>query len=216
MADFPIKSLRVENWQDCKDVACYLGRGNSDLHQDSFYSKARFDYLESVWGSRTNYDKYDTYFIDSISVASRLCLDHCKNQPENKTSTGKVDIRKAYGQLALEMMEWLVFLQHIREKNIIYVCILDDKFDEYNKRKYKLQIEGSKVSDQLPGIVDQIITMTSVDGKAKFICTKINDFDFPSKDRSGKLNEEEEPDLAELIDHLNGKPRKTNKINKEI
>lgn len=37
--------------------------------------------------------------------------------------------------------------------------ILDEKFDDFNRRYYQPQIEGSKTGLELPGIVDQVITL---------------------------------------------------------
>ena len=42
------------------------------------------------------------------------------------------------------MMSWLTHLQHIRDKNVIFVGILDSRVDDYGRTNYDLQIEGSK------------------------------------------------------------------------
>jgi hypothetical protein len=43
-------------------------------------------------------DRYETIFIDSITVAGRLCLQWCRGQPEAFSErTGKPDLRGAYG-----------------------------------------------------------------------------------------------------------------------
>ena len=80
--------------------------------------------------------------------------------PDNKSDrTGKIDTRAVYGMQGREMMAWLTHLQHIRDKNVIFVGILDEKVDEYGRTMYELQIEGSKTGRELPGIVDEVITM---------------------------------------------------------
>ena len=38
------------------------------------------------------------------------------------------------------MMAWLTHLQHIRDKNVILVGILDSKLDDYGRTNYELQM----------------------------------------------------------------------------
>jgi hypothetical protein len=68
-------------------------------------------------------------------------------------------------------------------------------------------MEGAKTARELPGIVDQIITMQFIDfGEGKpvraFVCTQPNPWGWPAKDRSGRLDQIEEPDLGKLINKL--------------
>ena len=61
---------------------------------------------------------------------------------------------------------------------------------------------------ELPGIVDQIITYQFLDfgdGKALsrgFVCTSPNSWGYPAKDRSGRLDQIEQPDLGRLLSKL--------------
>ena len=65
-------------------------------------------------------------------------------------------------------------------------------------------MEGQRVPREIPGIVDLVITMASIDfGDGKpvraFVCTSPNPWGYPAKDRSGKLEQIEKPDLGALI-----------------
>tara|TARA_R100000697_G_scaffold63949_1_gene76830 strand:- start:1346 stop:1810 length:465 start_codon:yes stop_codon:yes gene_type:complete len=133
------------------------------------------------------------------------------SHPDNIAErSGKVDTRAAYGMHGREMMAWLTHLQHIRDKNVIFVGILDSKLDDYGRTNYELQIEGSKTARELPGIVDEVITMTVMGGGEgvqpyrAFVCQTLNEWGYPAKDRSGKLNVIEEPHLGKLMAKLNG------------
>jgi len=154
--------------------------------------------------------KYDTIFVDSITVAGRLCFTHCQNQPECKSDrTGKLDTRAAYGMQGREMMGWLSHLQHIRDKNVIFVGILDERTDEYGRQTYELQIEGSKTGRELPGIVDEVITMALMSDDngvpyRAFVCQTLNQWGYPAKDRSGRLDTLEEPHLGKLLEKMSG------------
>ena len=68
--------------------------------------------------------------------------------------TGKPDTRGAYGLLGTEMLGALMHLQHARGKHVVFVAILDEKIDDFNRKVFMPQIEGSKTALELPGIVD--------------------------------------------------------------
>jgi hypothetical protein len=70
-------------------------------------------------------------------------------------------------------------------------------------------MEGAKTGRELPGIVDQIITMNWIDfgdgvPVRAFVCTTPNRWNYPAKDRAGRLEQIEKPHLGELIAKLIG------------
>ena len=98
-------------------------------------------------------------------------------------------------------------LQRARAINVILVAILEKIVDEFNRPEWSIQLEGSKTARELPGIVDQIITMQFVDfgdgaPVRTFVCTSPNKWIYPAKDRSGKLEQIEQPHLGKLIEKL--------------
>ena len=153
-------------------------------------------------------DKYDTIFIDSITVAGRLCFQWAKGQPQAVSErTGKPDLRGAYGLHGQEMIGWLTHLQHTRGKNVWFVGILDEKTDDFGRKVFTPQIDGSKTGLELPGIVDEVITMAELregDGEPyrAFVCQPLNPYGYPAKDRSGRLDVIEEPHLGRLMDKI--------------
>ena len=212
----PIDVIRPRTWQECRDFACFLGGGNPSLSDESAYSRAHYEAVCQVFGDPTQLlQKYDTIFIDSITVAGRLCFQYCQNQPENRSDrTGKLDTRAAYGMQGREMMGWLTHLQHIRAKNVIFVGILDSRVDDYGRTNYELQIEGSKTGRELPGIVDEVITMAVLthpetnNPYRAFVCSNMNEWGYPAKDRSGRLDPVEEPHLGKLFAKMSSGSRK--------
>ena len=200
-------SLRPRTWKECRDYAVLIGGPNPALRDDQPYSQKHFEGVCQQVGSPEALDRYDTVFIDSITVAARLCFQWCKGEPQAYSDkSGKPDLRGAYGLQAQEMMAWLTHLQHTRSKSIWFVGILDEKMDEFSRRFYQLQLEGSKTSLELPGIVDQVITMTSEvkDNQVyrQFVCHTLNPYGYPAKDRSGRLDLFEEPHLGRLMDKI--------------
>lgn len=220
----PIDVIRPRTWQECRDFACFLGGGNPALNDELPYSNTHYQYVCDIYGDpQERLSKYETIFVDSITVAGRLCFQYCENQPENRSDrTGKLDTRACYGMHGREMMAWLTQLQHIREKNVIFVGILDGREDDVTGRmNYSLQIEGSKTGRELPGIVDELLTMSVVtfdDGSMHraLICSPMNEWGYPAKDRSGRLDPIEKPHLGELIQKMSSGNRKADVFQNSI
>ncbi|KUJ85993.1 hypothetical protein AVO45_03205 [Ruegeria marisrubri] len=203
-----IDTIRPRTWTECRDFAVFIGGANPALRDDQPYSRAHFEAVCKKFGDPSALDKYDTIFVDSITVAGRLCFQWCKGQPEaHSDKTGKPDVRGAYGLHGREMIAWLTHLQHTRAKNVIFVGILDEKLDDFNRKVFVPQIEGSKTGLELPGIVDEVLTLTSLpdqQGELRrvFVCQTQNPWGYPAKDRSGRLEMLEPPDLGRLIDKI--------------
>jgi len=203
-------TVRPRTWQECRDFAVFIGGPNPALRDDQPYSQAHFDAVCQRFGQASAMDKYDTVFVDSITVAGRLCLQWCKGQPQAfSEKTGKPDSRGAYGLMGQEMIGWLTHLQHTRRKNVWFVGILNEALDDFNRRVFSLQIDGSKTGLELPGIVDEVVTLTELKGDdgssyRAFVCHTLNNWGYPAKDRSGRLDAIEEPDLGRLMEKIAG------------
>jgi len=186
--DLEAGALAVEDWQgdmvaprswdECRNLAVLLAGPDPSKRENQNYSQAHYDYAVEN-NPDADLSKYSTVFIDSITVAGRLCFQWAQGQPEaTSEKTGKPDTRGAYGLHGREMLAWLSCLQHDRKRNIIFVGILDQKEDDYGRTQWVPQIEGSKVGRELPGIVDQVITYQEIQAEdAKFrglVCTSPN------------------------------------------
>jgi hypothetical protein len=203
--DVPVDTIRIDDWPTARDLACRIGGPNPSFLPTACYSQAHF---EGVGGALENLDKYDVVFVDSITAVSRLSFRWSEQQPESFSErTGKKDTRSAYGLHAREMIAWLNQLQHARGKSVIFVGILEKVTDEFNSAEWQIQLEGGKTGRELPGIADEIITMNWIDfgdgaPARAFVCTSPNQWSWPAKDRSGRLEEIEKPHLGELISKL--------------
>lgn len=200
-------SISMRTWEEARDIACLIGSANPAINADSAYSQRHFDIAKTKYKD-CNFAKYKCIFIDSITIASKLCLTWCKSQPEaHSEKSGKLDNRAAYGLLASEMSAWLSQFQHIQDKDVILVGLLEQKQDEFNRTIWMPQIEGSKTTNEIPGILDEVISMVpmkSESGKLerKFVCHTLNSNGYPAKDRSGRLDEIEEAHLGKLLQKI--------------
>lgn len=189
-------------WEIARALALYIG-GPDPADRDGPYSAAMYAQVSQIFAG-LDLSKYTTIFVDSITVASREALKWSQIQPEAMSEkTGKPDNRGAYGLLGREMIRWLTHLQH-SNKSIIVVGILDSEKDDLNRITWTPQIEGSKTGRELPGIFDQVVTLqsfTTPEGVPYrgLVCVQMNPWSYPAKDRSGRLDMVEPPDLGSLI-----------------
>ena len=203
--DSPGDTLRPRTWPEFKDLVVFLAGPMPSALPDQPFSQAHYQHVCERYGDPAQLKKYDTYFVDSLTVLSRMCLAWCKTQPAAfSEKTGKPDQRGAYGLLGTEMIAALTHLQHVRDKHVIYVCILEEKLDDFNRRSFHLQLEGAKTGAELPGVLDEVVTLAILktdDGTPyrAFVTGADNPWGYPSKDRSGRLEAIEEPHLGKLI-----------------
>jgi hypothetical protein len=203
--DVPVDTIRIDDWPTARDLACRIGGPNPSFPPTACYSQAHYD---GVGGALENLDKYDLVFVDSITAVSRLSFRWSEQQPESFSErTGKKDTRGAYGLHGREMIAWLQQLQHARGKSVVFVGILERVTNEFNQVEWQIQLEGSRTNRELPGIVDEIISMQWVDfgdgvPTRAFVCTSPNSWGYPAKDRGGRLEQIEKPHLGELITKL--------------
>jgi len=208
VSDLAVASVRPQTWSECRDLACILGGFNPALPANVAYSEAHYnDAMKNSELARLT--GYQILFVDSLSAASRLCFAHSEQQPEAFTDRGRKDLRAIYGLHARSMLGWLHQLQHMRGRTVVLVAVLEKNTDDLNISTWQPQIEGSKTGRELPAIVDEITTMQWIDfGDHKpvraFVCTSPNPWGFPAKDRSGRLEQFEPPNLGALIEKLSG------------
>lgn len=197
--------MRPATWPEFRDLVVFLAGSNPALPPEVPFSDAHFRHVCERFGDPAQLVRYDTYFVDSITVLARLALIWARTQPQAVSDrTGKPDMRGAYGLLGTEMLTALTHLQHARGKNVVFVAILDERVDDFNRKVFTPQIEGSKTAAELPGIVDEVVTLAEIkadDGTAyrAFVTHTLNPYGYPAKDRSGQLDLLEPPDLHALI-----------------
>jgi AAA domain len=212
VSDLAVASVRPRTWVECRDLACVLGGFNPALPANVAYSEAHFNEVMKNPGL-AQLTGYQILFVDSLTAAGRLCFTWAEQQPEAFTDRGRKDLRAVYGLHARSMLGWLNQLQHARERTVVFVAVLEKNIDELNIASWQPQMEGAKTGRELPAIVDEIITMQWIDfGDRKpvraFVCTNPNPWGYPAKDRSGRLEQFEPPNLGALIDKLNGPGRR--------
>ncbi|MFN4282407.1 MAG: ATP-binding protein [Alphaproteobacteria bacterium] len=216
--DWPGDSIPVRTFPDALDIGCLVGGVNPSADPNGFFSEAHYQHLSQTYPDLVQMIAGKRIiFVDSITDLTRQAMAWAKTRPEAfSDKTGKPDIRSAYGLLAREVIGLLKHLQHAPGKTVIFVGILERVTDEFNRTTWQPQMEGGKAGRELPGIVDQVITMSlfAADGDGwrhepergevrRLVCRAGNPFGLPAKDRSGRLDITEPPDLGALLSKIN-------------
>ncbi len=216
--DWPGDSIPVRTFADALDIGCLVGGVNPSADPNGFFSEAHYQHLSQTYPDLVQMiARKRIIFVDSITDLTRQAMAWAKTRPEAfSDKTGKPDTRGAYGLLAREVIGLLKHLQHAQAKTVIFVGILERVTDEFNRSTWQPQMEGGKAGRELPGIVDQVITMSlfAADGDGwrhepergevrRLVCRSGNPFALPAKDRSGRLDTTELPDLGALLSKIN-------------
>lgn len=215
LSDWKGGKFAVREYPMMRDLAAMIGGVNPVAKKGELFSKEHFEKAKENFGMGREelLGEYETIFIDSITVLSRLCLAWAEVQPELKAG----DMRGAYGLLARDMMRMLSHIQHNPDKNIIFVGILDELQDDFNRVYYQPQMEGGKVAREISGILDLVLTMDNLkhvdkDNKETihkvFYTNQMNEFGYPAKDRSGKLEPIEKADLSRVFSKIKNEVKK--------
>jgi AAA domain len=206
VADRAIATIRPQAWPDFRDIACALGGPNPAFAATAAYSQAHYQSVNSN-ADLAGLASYRILFVDSVSEASRRCRVWAEQQPEAISDRGRKDLRAVYGLVAREMIAWLQQLQHMRSRVVIFVCVIEKHVDDFGVATWRPQIEGQRTGNVLPAIVDEFLVLEFLDfGDGKptraLVCTEPNVWKLPAKDRSGKLDQVEPPDLGALLAKL--------------
>lgn len=207
-------TMGVHPWALARAIACVMcGPDPAATDPVDPYSKESYgDYCGALGGPDV-FAKYKNVFWDSATVAARHSFSWSQTQPEAfSEKTGKPDTRGAYGLHGREMVKWLTTIQHIQDKSTIVLCILNEETDDLRRVTYSLQLDGGKAKNELPGIFDNIMTLSSfvTEGGEEYralVCRNLNEWSYPAKDRSGRLDILEPPDLAHIIAKTAAGPR---------
>ena len=223
--DWPGESIPVRTFADAIDIGCLVGGINPAADPNGFFSEGHYQHLSQTYPDLVQMiSGKRIIFLDSITDLTRQAMAWARTRPEAfSEKNGKPDSRGAYGLLAREVIGLLKHLQHAPGKTVIFVGILERVTDELNRTTWQPQMEGGKAGRELPGIVDQVISMSffSADDDSwrheperadirRLVCRAGNPFGLPAKDRSGRLDVTEPPDLGALLAKINS-PHNTHK-----
>ena len=172
--DVTVPHVRPQTWQELRDLIVKIAGPNPSFGKNEAFSQAHFDH---VGGFLPGIENYRTIFFDTVNAATRLCFRWASGQPEAFTERGKADLRSVYGLARARIPAGAApSAKRARSLNVILINALETVTDDYGRTEHRLQMEGQRVPREIPGIVDQVITMAAIDfGDGKpiraFVCT---------------------------------------------
>tara|TARA_R110000822_G_scaffold188169_3_gene327343 strand:+ start:323 stop:988 length:666 start_codon:yes stop_codon:yes gene_type:complete len=143
-------------------------------------------------------DEFESVVLDSISEIAEVVLAH-----EKKVNK---DGRAAYGEMDVQLSE---IIRAFRDLNmhVLMTAKLEKQQDEMGRMLYFPSLPGNKTAQKLPYFFDEVLALRiekDEEGKTQRALMCDSDGLWLAKDRSGKLEAWETPDLGEIIAKIGG------------
>lgn len=145
--------------------------------------------------------QFETVCLDSITEIAEVMLSQYKKDDK--------DPRKSYGQLADHMAQLVRTFRDLEERNVYFSAKMIRIEDEYSGiSTFRPGMPGKTLVNGLPFFFDEVLALRigeEEDGtKFRYLQTE-SDMQYTAKDRSGKLDLIERPDLTYIFDKVLGK-----------
>jgi len=149
--------------------------------------------------------QFQTVCLDSITEIAEVMLSQYKKEDK--------DPRKSYGALADHMSQLVRTFRDLPEKHVYFSAKMARIEDEYSGvSTFRPAMPGKTLVNGLPFFFDEVMALrigTEEDGTMfRYLQTEPS-VQYTAKDRSGKLDKIERPDLTHMFDKVLGaeKPR---------
>jgi len=143
--------------------------------------------------------KFDSVALDSISEIAEVVLSSEKKKSK--------DPRQAYGALQEIIGDLIRAFRDIQGKNVYFSAKLEKQSDELGRMLYWPSMPGNKTGQQLPYYFDEVLALRiekDADGQTQRALMCDSDGLWTAKDRSGRLDAWEAPDLGAIINKIGG------------
>lgn len=147
--------------------------------------------------------EYESIALDSISEIAETVLNYEKKQAK--------DPRQAYGAMQEKITDLIRAFRDIPGKNVYFSAKMEKFTDEMGMTFYGPSMPGNKTTQGLPYFFDEVLALrlfkeADSDGnettQRALQCHP--DSAWTAKDRSGRLEQWEQPDLGAIINKIKG------------
>lgn len=135
--------------------------------------------------------------LDSISEIAEVVLN------AEKKSTK--DPRQAYGAMQEQMSDIIRAFRDVPGKHVLFTAKCEKQQDEHGRLLYSPSMPGNKTGQQLPYFFDLVMALRverDSEGNSQRALMCDSDGLWLAKDRSGKLDMWEQPDLGHIISKI--------------
>lgn len=168
----------------------------------SYVEVSSYDTLMEAYKWVTGSDEakhFESIALDSISEIAEVVLNH-----EKKIAK---DPRQAYGAMQEQMSDIIRAFRDIPNKHVYFTAKCEKATDETGRILYAPSMPGNKTGQQLPYFFDEVLALRvekDAEGNAQRALMCDSDGIWQAKDRSGKLDTWEAPDLGAIIAKIGG------------
>jgi energy-coupling factor transporter ATP-binding protein EcfA2 len=167
-------------------------------------STKRFSQMQTVYTYLTSEEakaKYKWIFIDSLTEISQNLIESLSvDFPDRK------DALVMYGENFKKMRNMIKAFRDLPYYNVVFTAISEEDKDQNGKRFHNISMIG-KMGSQLPAYLDEVFYLHTYQDEEnvskRVLVTKGSDKAI-AKDRSGKLNQFEEPNLQLIANKIRG------------
>lgn len=143
---------------------------------------------------------FESVALDSISEIAEVVL--------NAEKKATKDPRQAYGAMQEQMADIIRAFRDLPGRHVYMSAKLEKSQDEMGKMLYNPSMPGKSLTQGLPYFFDEVLALrVEKDGEGTTQRALMCDSDglWLAKDRSGKLDAWESPDLGAIISKIGGK-----------
>ncbi len=143
---------------------------------------------------------YKSVALDSISEIAEVCL--------NAEKKATKDPRQAYGAMQEQMADIIRAFRDLPGRHVYMSAKLEKTQDEMGRVLYAPSMPGNKTGQALPYFFDEVLALRvekDGDGATQRALMCDSDGLWLAKDRSGKLDAWEAPDLSAVFAKIGGK-----------
>jgi phage nucleotide-binding protein len=143
---------------------------------------------------------YKSVALDSISEIAEVCL--------NTEKKATKDPRQAYGAMQEQMADIIRAFRDLPGRHVYMSAKLEKTQDEMGRVLYAPSMPGNKTGQALPYFFDEVLALRvekDGDGATQRALMCDSDGLWLAKDRSGKLDAWEAPDLSAVFAKIGGK-----------
>jgi phage nucleotide-binding protein len=152
-----------------------------------------------VWLGTAEGMGYQSVALDSISEIAEVCL--------NTEKKATKDPRQAYGAMQEQMADIIRAFRDLPGRHVLMTAKLEKSQDEMARILYAPSMPGNKTGQSLPYFFDEVLALRverDADGNTQRALMCDGDGSWLAKDRSGKLDAWEAPDLGAIIAKIGG------------
>jgi len=144
--------------------------------------------------------KYDNLVFDSLTEIAQNLVEYLKSKYDESSGF------KMWGEYNDRMTDLIKTLRDYKKYNIIFLALDSIDKDESGRRFTGIDING-KIAHRLPALLDEVFylkVMPDDEGKLVRKIITSGHQGIIAKDRSGKLDLFEQPDLTKIITKIQG------------